>query len=213
VDFPDKSAGPNKPPQVGPVAPREKKEPIIAGAAKVKRPITRRFFSGLLAETPRAAAARIGQEVLIPQMKMGLEAAVHAFISNMFWSSGYRPPSAMVQKATLLGKHHINYSNPSGISSQQSQHPQQQITSAREQSTGKYEDVRCPTLPEAQKLLTQMLAYLQEYPVVTVADLYEWAEITPAVSDNSFGWTDLSEARIVPGRGGFILEMPRPTIV
>lgn len=210
MDFPDKSVGPDKPPKVGPVAPREKKEPIIAGAAKVKRPITRRFFSGLLAETPRAAAGRIGQEVLIPQMKMGLEAAVHAFVSNMFWANGYRPPNAMVQKATLLGKHHINYANPQGMTPFQAQ---QQIGVAREKSSGRYEDVRCPTLPEAQKLLTQMLAYLQEYPVVTVADLYEWAEITPAVSDNSFGWTDLSEARIVPGRGGFILEMPHPSVV
>jgi hypothetical protein len=211
VEFPDKSGVP-KHPQMGPAQPREKKEPVVAGATKVKRPITRRFFNFLQAESPKAAAARIGQEVLIPQMKMGLEAACIAFVRNMFWgNNANRPMSNMVQKATLLGAVQNNPYPYSQISSGVMQQPNGM--SPQQRSTGNYEDLVYPSVQSAQKVLAMMLDYLQHYPVVAVGDLYEWSDIITSPSDNSFGWSSLDGARIVPGQGGFVLELPSPSLI
>lgn len=206
MDLPNKALGPGSP-QPGPVPPREKKQAIAQGI-KVKRPLTRRFFGYLFSDLPKTAGKQVGREVFLPQVKMALEAALQAYISSMFWgNAGNRPVSNLVKQATFLSNHRP-YHTISGGATQV--HNQQLVP---QKSTGNYEDLIYKDLAKAQAVLAQMLEYLQQYPVVCVADLYEWSDIIPAPSDNAFGWTDLSTARIVPGQGGFILELPRPTIV
>jgi hypothetical protein len=58
-----------------------------------------------------------------------------------------------------------------------------------------------------------MYDLLNQYRVVSVADLYELAEIETQISDNSYGWRSLDGARIRPTGGGYILELPRPTLI
>lgn len=93
----------------------------------------------------------------------------------------------------------------------------QSITQARQaithQSSGNYQDLVLPTQEYAETLLANMYDLLNQYRVVAVADLYELAGHTPAISDNSYGWTSLDTARISKVRDGFVLELPRPTLI
>lgn len=81
------------------------------------------------------------------------------------------------------------------------------------QSTGNYQDLVLPTLLDAENLLAGLFEQLNQYNVVPVGELYEMAGITTAVSDNSYGWTNLSGARISKVREGFLLELPRPSLI
>lgn len=64
---------------------------------------------------------------------------------------------------------------------------------------------------EAEAVLASMQAHLQMYPVVTVAQMYEFSNLkTPNYTTNNYGWTDLSEARIRRDwDGDYVIDLPR----
>jgi hypothetical protein len=201
MDLPDKTA------EISP--PKKKIEPVVSGAKKVQRPATRRFMDFLLAESPKAIARKVGTEVVVPRIKAGIEQAFNEFLSGILWNNGMnRPPSNIVQGAVLRAGG-INYN---GISTQGAgiQQARQAVVS---QSSGNYQDLTVPSQQMAETLLGNLYDLLNQYRVVCVADLYELAGITPAISDNSYGWQSLDGARISKVRDGFLLELPRPTLI
>lgn len=202
MDLPDKSVG-------GAVPPKKKIEPVIPGATQVPRPATRRFKEFLFAESPKVLAGRIGRDVVVPRIKAGLEEALNSFIAGMFWGdSANRPISSMVGKTVLRG----GGTAYSAISSQpQALAMAQQANTARP-SAG-YEDLVVPTQQYAEILLSNMYELLNEYRRVSVGDLYELANISTQPSHNAYGWTSLDGARISKVRDGYLLELPRPTLV
>ena len=46
--------------------------------------------------------------------------------------------------------------------------------------------------------------------VVTVADLYDLADLTQPYTANRYGWTNLRNATTQRVRDGYILKLPRP---
>lgn len=64
---------------------------------------------------------------------------------------------------------------------------------------------------EAEVVLEAMRRHLEEYPVVTVAQMYEFSNLkTPNWTTTTYGWTDLSSARITRDYDGdYIIDLPR----
>ena len=50
---------------------------------------------------------------------------------------------------------------------------------------------------------------ISSYRVVSVADFYDLAGITPEYTDNKYGWTDIRSANIVRVRDGYMIKLPR----
>jgi hypothetical protein len=200
MDLPDKTVG--APP------PKKKVEQVVSGAKKVQRPASRRFFDYLFAESPKDLAKKIGSDVVVPRLKAGFEEAANNFLAGMLWGqNGNRPLSNIVQGAVLRGGTNI-YNAAS-----QPQSLAQARAANVSRTPGKYEDLVLPTQQAAETLLANLIDLHNQYRVVAVADLYEAAGITPGTSDNSYGWTSLDGARIIKDRQGFVLQLPRPTII
>lgn len=197
MEFPDKTAAPQSPP-------KRVSGPVITGAKKANRPATRRVFDYLMAESPKALARRVASDVVVPRVKQGLEEALNSFISGMFWGDGAQRPLNRGGVTTILPGGGVNYhsvGNPS---------PQALAAQVSGRSSGNYQDLVVPKMDQAETLLAGLIDTLGRYSVVQVADLYELAGITPATSDNSFGWYSLDGARIIPERGAYRLALPRP---
>lgn len=203
MDLPNKQAPPEEPPKKHIV-------PIVADGLVVKapRPVTRRFLDFVFAESPQELVKRVARDTLVPRAKAGVEEALNSFIHGMFWGSGSAPLSSIV-KGTVLRGGGMNYN---AISSQQSA-----LTMAREANTarsnGTYEDLVCPSQEVAERLLANLYEVFNQYRVVAVADLYEMANIVPSPSDNAYGWMSLDGARITKERNGYVLALPRPTLI
>jgi hypothetical protein len=201
MDLPDKTAA------VTP--PKKEIKAVVSGAKKVKRPATRRFMDYLIAESPKAIAKKVLDEVVVPRVKAGIEQAFNEFLSGMLWNNSMnRPPSNLVSGPMLRGGG-VNYNV---ISSQQSS-LQQARQATVSQSSGNYQDLVLPNQEYAETLLANLIELMNTYRVVAVADLYELAGQTPAISDNSYGWMSLDTARISKVREGFLLELPRPSLI
>lgn len=201
MDLPNKQEQPKE-------LPKKNIQPVVTGVVKAPRPVTRRFLDYVFAESPKALIARVGTDVLMPRAKAGVEEALNSFIHGMFWGGGPSPVSSIV-KGTVLRGGGTNYQ---AISSQPSA-----LTQAREanqsRSGGSYEDLVCPTQQAAETLLANLYEVFNQYRVVAVADLYEMASLPVQPADNAYGWLSLDGARITKERDGYVLSLPRPTLV
>jgi len=73
-----------------------------------------------------------------------------------------------------------------------------------------YDDIVFDTRGDAALALDQMESAINQYSLVSVADLYDLAGITcRSYTANKYGWTDLRGAKVVRVRDGYILELPR----
>jgi hypothetical protein len=187
----------------------EKREiiPVVQGEL-TKRPATRRFFDFVFAESPKDISKRIGREVVVPKIKAGIEEAIGSFVHGMFWGQGSAPISSMVKGTVLRGGTNLYHASgntaPSGL---------QQAQAQTQGSTGNYEDVVCGTLQAAETLLANLFDTFNRYNVVSVGDLYEMARIPTQISHNAYGWRSLDGARISKVRDGYVVELPRPTLI
>ena len=73
-----------------------------------------------------------------------------------------------------------------------------------------YDDIVFDTRGDADLVLDKMESAINQYSLVSVADLYDLAGITcRSYTANKYGWTDLRGAKVVRVRDGYILELPR----
>jgi hypothetical protein len=50
---------------------------------------------------------------------------------------------------------------------------------------------------------------MDQYKVVSLADLYSAAGVSYDYTYNNYGWTDISDARVVRDSEGWILKFPK----
>ena len=83
---------------------------------------------------------------------------------------------------------------------------------ARPRAAGGYDfdDIVVESRGDADLVLDQLEAAINQFGLASVADLYDLAGITsPRYTDNKYGWTDIRSARVVRIRDGYILQLPK----
>jgi hypothetical protein len=199
VDLPDKSI-----PQV-----REKKAPVIPkGSAKaIPRPAGRRFMDYVFAESPKTILVGVITHTFVPRIKAAGEEAFNGFLHGMLWGGG-SAPSGMITRGTVIRGNGVVVNGAMDYNALSN--PQVQAAVASGSTTGPYQDLTLASRELAERLLASLIDDLNQYRVVTVADLREAASLTPGDMDGNFGWYGLDGARIVQEREGYKLMLPKP---
>ena len=196
MEFPDKS----KPQEA-----KKKVQAVVPSSKVVQRPASKRFFQFLFAESPKDLMKRVAITVLMPNFKAGLEQAGNHFLHGMLWGQG-SPPSGVV-RGTVVSGGAVVYQNASNNPSLL-----QAKMASPQQSVG-YRDIVYSDLQYAETVLANLYDLLNRYSVVTVGDLMELSNKTAQISDNGLGWNSLDGARISRVADGYVLELPRPTLI
>ena len=63
---------------------------------------------------------------------------------------------------------------------------------------------------DAEVVLDQINQLMEQYGRFTVSWLYELIGVRTPYTNNSYGWTDISQARVKTVRDGYILSLPNP---
>lgn len=71
-----------------------------------------------------------------------------------------------------------------------------------------YDDIILDNRGEAEEVLTRMDELIDEYGLVSVADLYDLVGVTGNYTDNKYGWTDIRSASVVRVRDGYMIKLP-----
>ena len=72
-----------------------------------------------------------------------------------------------------------------------------------------HDDVWLSSRREAEDVISGMQDIIDTYDQVSVADMYDLANMPSQYTDNNFGWTNIRNARPVRVNDGYILEMPK----
>lgn len=78
---------------------------------------------------------------------------------------------------------------------------------------GNYNDIIFDSRGDAEVVLEKMFEMLDTFEVISVADLYDLAEIKHDYQTNKYGWTDLRGSHVERIRDGYVLALPNATSI
>lgn len=76
-----------------------------------------------------------------------------------------------------------------------------------------YDDVVFDRYDDAAEVLLRMRELVSRFDAVSVADLFDMTGHAGNYTDNKYGWTDLSDARVERISDGYIIRLPRPIVL
>lgn len=183
---------------------REPLKKVVTGDVTVKekglgKKIKNIFFGGDF----KQAARYVFAEVVVPSTKEVIFDVFSKGSERIIFgdqrSRRNRPPQGGTQ---------VSYHNPQSQSFRSAilphQPPRMPSYSKQREST----DFMLATREDAYAVLETMVTIVDQYQVVSLADLNELLGLPSAVIDNRWGWTNLNASNIQQYRQGWLLELP-----
>lgn len=179
-------------------APTEKKvEKVISGKAKAKQKSeVRKLTDIFISEDAANVKNYIFMDVLVPAIKKAISDIVRDGIDMILYGEAGRKRSDSRSNAS-----YVSYG------SRYNDRDDRRNDSNRRQGYD-YKDIYLDTKGEAEEVLDRMFELLEEYKMVSVADLYDLVGITANYTDNNYGWTNLQNAESVRTRDGYLIKLP-----
>jgi len=183
---------------------REPAKPVIkAGSAKIaKKNFIRQMWDDLVVSDLPTLKQTVVNNILIPGLKQLFYNMITGAAANIFYNGRTSSAPPPVQ----------TYSNPSYNTRGQGYWVSQQQMQTTPQPAKLYNDILFDNAGAAQTVLSEMQLRVQQYGNVMVADMFTMAGLPNSNYILArWGWSDLSNASIVPGpNGGFIINLPTP---
>lgn len=169
-------------------------EKVISGTAKTKKNEVRKFRDIFISEDISNVKSYVLMDVLVPAIKNAIVDIVTDGVNMIFGTGSGRKKTS--------GSNYVSYRDYS----RESKRDDNRVPSGR----FAYDDILFPSRGEADAVLEQMDAIIEEYGYVTVADMYDMADLNAPYTGNRYGWTSVRRAEIVRVRGGdYIIKLPK----
>lgn len=178
-------------------APVEKKvEKVVRGKVKTRENKSRKLTDIFIAEDAENVKSYIFMDVLVPAIKKAISDIVTDGIDMILYGESRGRKSKSSNKVSYSryyddqrgGRDRENY---------------------RARSRFDYDDIVFDSRGEAEAVREQMVELIDQYGVVTVADMYDMADLTSPYTSNKYGWTNIRSAEAVRVRDGYILKLPK----
>lgn len=175
----------------------KKVEQIASGKARKKTEV-RKLADSFISEDMHSVKEYIVQEVLIPTAKKVISEVVTNSIDMLLYGE---------VKSKKRGQ---NESRVSYTKYYERDRERDYDRGARTRSRGyDYDDIILDTRREAEEVLDRMQDLIDNYGIVSVADLYDLVGINGSYTDNKYGWTQLRSADVQRVRDGYLLKLPK----
>lgn len=189
-----------------PVAQPEKKvEKVVTGKVKTKKNEIRKFTDIFVAEDVDSVKEYLINDLAIPTIKNLFVDLVQNGIEMMILG-GRRGSSgrSASYRDSVSYRDYNGYSRSNNRSYESSPKPRNRFD---------YDDIVFDNRGDAERVLDQLQFVIDKYTIARVSDLYDMCELTAPYTAHDYGWTSLARARVVPVRGGYIIELPRASAI
>ncbi len=167
---------------------------VISGKAKTKPNEMRKLSGLILSDDISNVKSYVFSDVLIPAIKNAIS-------------------DVIIEATTALFGGNKNRSGRSGRGSSpsyRSYYDDRDRPVARSGSSRfDYDDISFDTRADAELVREQMSDIVGQYGMVTVADMYDLAGLTPPYTAQRYGWYNIRTAEVIRGRDGYYLKMPK----
>lgn len=185
---------------------RKKLEKVIKGKVITKKKSSsKKLAEDILSEDANAVGSYLLSDVLIPAFKDTLYDMVTSGLSMLLGGEGRISGRGYGRASTSSRTSYEKYSKPSRNSYDSG------ISRPRERYN--YDDVILGTRGEAEEVLDTLVGLVEEYGMASIADLYDLIGMPSNYTDNKYGWYDLKSAGVVRTREGFLIKLPRTTLL
>lgn len=177
----------------------KKVEKVVAKTARTKKKSeVSKLKDVFISEDVSNVKSYILMDVLVPAIKKAVSDIVTNGIDMILYGGSGRSSKS---KPGVDRVSYRSYSDPS----------RDRFTSndIRVRSGFDYDDIIFDTRGEAEAARMQMEEIVDRYGVVTVADLYDMADLTAPYTSNRYGWTSVRNVDIVRIRDGYVLKLSR----
>lgn len=176
-------------------------EKIVSGTAKIKKKSEMRKFKDVfISDDATNVKSYIFADVLVPAIKKLISDIVKDGIEMILYGgTGSRDRFSSGSRLGYIS--YDKYSDRRG---------DRRDRAAKAQTRFDYDDIVFENRGEAEAARAQMEEVIERYGFVTVADLYDMADLSAPYTSNKYGWTNIRSAEPVRLReGGYILKLPR----
>lgn len=170
----------------------------VGKVRKMEEPVLYKIFGG---ETASTISSYILWDVLIPALKSTITDIINNTTEMIFYGSGKR--SRHLQRDR--GRSYVSYNSiydRRGIRRDRDR--------SRPSNPHRFEDVIFETRSDAEEVLSTLVDMIEQYDLATVDEFYEACGLQGEFTDNRYGWESLAGASVIPIRGGYILDLPKP---
>lgn len=171
---------------------------VSGGAAKVKKKSElQKFTKAFISEDVSSVKSHVISDVIIPAAKKLIYDIVKDGIDMLLYgaSGGGSTRNTTGSKVSYSKM----YDDPRDRRGNQ--------TSSKTRFD--FDDIIFPSRGVAEAVLVQMQEVIDRYGFVTVADMYDMADITQPYTSNKYGWINVSTAEVSRVRDGYIIKLPR----
>lgn len=172
--------------------PEKKVEKIVNGSVKSKKKNgVQKIASVFVPEDAEDVKTYIIEDIVVPAVKDIILDAVRVFLGIDKRSGKGSTASKVAYRSCYYDK------------------DRQKNSVARTRVGYDYDDIILDNRGEAEEVLTRMDELIDEYGLVSVADLYDLVGVTGNYTDNKYGWTDIRSASVVRVRDGYMIKLPK----
>lgn len=185
----------------------EKKiERITTGNVIARKPsLSKRIAENFSGDDMNSVGGYVLFEVLLPAAKSAISDAVSQGIERLlFGASSQRKPMSMGRSS---------YTSYNRMYSSASPRNEPRSMSRQARANHDFRDIVLDSRGEAEQVIDQLVSLVDQYDVATVSDLYQLVGITSDFTEEKYGWTNLSQAGVRRVREGYLLDLPRPSVL
>ena len=181
---------------------KKKVDKVVTGTVKTrKKTKASKFTDAFVSENSGGVMEHTVMDILVPAIKNTVLDIVWDGINIMFF--GDTKPRGNRGSSNRSNSSYVSYSSYSGGSRRDDR------TYTR-RSVYEFDDILLESRGEAEDVLDNLDAIIEDYGSATVADLYDLVGITGNYTDNNYGWKNLRNADIVRVRGGeYTIKFPK----
>ena len=184
--------------EADPTAEERKVQKVVSGKAKTKKNEIRKLTDIFISEDAAKVKSFVFMDVLVPAIKKAISDIVTNGIDMILYGSSGDRRSKSSSRNNISYR---NYYDNRGTTRREDD--------IRARSRFDYDDIVFETRGEAELVREQMVDMIDRYGFVTVADMYDMADLTSPYTSNKYGWTNIRSAEAVRIRDGYILKLPK----
>ena len=181
-------------------APEEKRvTKVVKGPVKTKTNEARKLADIFISEDINNVKNYIFMDVLVPAIKK----AIYDIVTNgidMFLYGGTGKNKSSSNGAKVSYRNYYEQKNNGSYKGSEN---------TKSRNGFEYDDIIFDNRGEAEAVKQQMHDTIGRYGVVTVADMYDMADLPAPYTSQKYGWMDVSSAEAVRVRDGYMLKLPR----
>lgn len=183
----------------------KKVEKIVKGhVVRKKKTLGKKVAETFLGDDTKSVGQYIIYDVLIPAAKETLSSMVSGGIEMLLFGET-RSHNTKRDK----GKSYVSYSSYYKNDDRGRDRDRDRGARARHN----FDDITLDSRGEAEEVLSALVDMIEDYGMTSVADYYELVGVESSFTDNKYGWYNLSNACVERVRGGYLIRLPKATLL